>query len=73
MGWFRNWLDEVTSGGRPVVLVGFSGSAAFAGGLPFADTARSIELLATEVLPAVRREIGGRLKTTATAPVSGRP
>ncbi len=26
------------------------------GGLPFADTARSIELLATEVLPVVRHE-----------------
>ncbi|GAA4025253.1 LLM class flavin-dependent oxidoreductase [Arthrobacter methylotrophus] len=28
------------------------------GGLPFAETARSIELLATEIMPAVRREIG---------------
>ncbi|MFM2073304.1 MAG: hypothetical protein RLZZ623_3568 [Actinomycetota bacterium] len=28
------------------------------GGLPFADTARSIELLATDVLPVVRRELG---------------
>ena len=27
------------------------------GGLPFAETARSIELLATEILPAVNREI----------------
>jgi phospholipase/carboxylesterase len=31
--WFRGWLDEVAPGGRPVVLVGFSGGAAFAGGL----------------------------------------
>jgi alkanesulfonate monooxygenase SsuD/methylene tetrahydromethanopterin reductase-like flavin-dependent oxidoreductase (luciferase family) len=28
------------------------------GGLPFAETARSIELLATEIMPAVNREIG---------------
>ncbi|MCX2747768.1 LLM class flavin-dependent oxidoreductase [Arthrobacter sp. MI7-26] len=28
------------------------------GGLPFAETARSIELLATEIIPAVNREIG---------------
>jgi len=26
------------------------------GGLPFADTARSIELLATEVMPVVQKE-----------------
>ncbi|WP_284753647.1 LLM class flavin-dependent oxidoreductase [Arthrobacter sp. efr-133-R2A-120] len=28
------------------------------GGLPFSETARSIELLATEIIPAVNREIG---------------
>jgi alkanesulfonate monooxygenase SsuD/methylene tetrahydromethanopterin reductase-like flavin-dependent oxidoreductase (luciferase family) len=28
------------------------------GGLPFAETARSIELLATEIMPAVNRELG---------------
>ena len=28
------------------------------GGLPFVETARSIELLATEIMPAVNREIG---------------
>jgi phospholipase/carboxylesterase len=33
MDWFRGWLDEVAPTGRPVVLVGFSGGAAFAGGL----------------------------------------
>lgn len=33
MGWFRTWLNEVAPSGRPVVLVGFSGGAAFAGGL----------------------------------------
>ncbi|HET6562958.1 MAG TPA: serine esterase [Marmoricola sp.] len=31
MAWFRGWLDD--AGDRPVVLVGFSGGAAFAGGL----------------------------------------
>ncbi|MCS7477360.1 alpha/beta hydrolase [Umezawaea endophytica] len=33
MGWFRSWLDVVAPDGRPVVLIGFSGGAAFAGGL----------------------------------------
>lgn len=33
MAWFRTWLDDVAPTGRPVVLVGFSGGAAFAGGL----------------------------------------
>ncbi|AEG43000.1 alpha/beta hydrolase [Isoptericola variabilis] len=33
MAWFRAWLDGVAPAGRPVVLVGFSGGAAFAGGL----------------------------------------
>lgn len=33
MDWFRSWLDENATAGRPVVLVGFSGGAAFAGGL----------------------------------------
>ncbi len=31
--WFRSWLDGVAGPDRPVVLVGFSGGAAFAGGL----------------------------------------
>lgn len=31
--WFRGWLDGVARPGRPVILVGFSGGAAFAGGL----------------------------------------
>ena len=33
MAWFRDWLDGAAAPGRPVVLVGFSGGAAFAGGL----------------------------------------
>ena len=48
------------------------------GGLPFADTARSIELLATEILPAVRRETASKpepsagRKETAEGPESDR-
>ena len=40
MAWFRAWLDDVASRGRPVVLVGFSGGAAFAGGLLLDDPGR---------------------------------
>jgi phospholipase/carboxylesterase len=40
MSWFRAWLDGVASSGRPVVLVGFSGGAAFAGGLLLSDPGR---------------------------------
>ncbi len=40
MAWFRAWLDAVAPAGRPVVLVGFSGGAAFAGGLLLADPQR---------------------------------
>ena len=40
MGWFRNWLDAVAPAGRPVILVGFSGGAALAGGLVLDDPAR---------------------------------
>jgi phospholipase/carboxylesterase len=39
MGWFRDWLDGLAPSGRPVVLVGFSGGAAFAGGLILDDPA----------------------------------
>jgi phospholipase/carboxylesterase len=38
--WFRAWLDDAAPGARPVVLVGFSGGAAFAGGLVLSDPAR---------------------------------
>jgi phospholipase/carboxylesterase len=38
--WFRSWLDDVAPAGRPVILVGFSGGAAFAGGLALSDPAR---------------------------------
>jgi phospholipase/carboxylesterase len=40
MEWFRAWLDDVAPEGRPVVLVGFSGGAAFAGGLLLDQPAR---------------------------------
>ena len=32
MEWFRDWLDRAAPAGRPVILVGFSGGAAFAEG-----------------------------------------
>lgn len=40
MAWFRTWLDDTAPAGRPVVLVGFSGGAAFAGGLVLDDPDR---------------------------------
>jgi phospholipase/carboxylesterase len=40
MDWFRAWLDTVAPAGRPVALVGFSGGAAFAGGLLLDDPDR---------------------------------
>lgn len=40
MAWFRSWLDQVAPPGRPVILVGFSGGAAFAGGLILDDPSR---------------------------------
>lgn len=40
MSWFRAWLDEHAPPGRPVVPLGFSGGAAFAGGLLLSDPAR---------------------------------
>lgn len=40
MAWFRHWLDSAVAADAPVVLVGFSGGAAFAGGLVLDDPAR---------------------------------
>lgn len=40
MRWFRAWLDTAAPAGHPVVLVGFSGGAAFAGGLALDEPAR---------------------------------
>lgn len=41
------------------------------GGLPFAETARSIELPATEIMPAVNREIGTVQPVRSTSAGSG--
>ena len=43
------------------------------GGLPFAETARSIELLATEIMPAVNREIGTALPVPTPARPAAQP
>jgi phospholipase/carboxylesterase len=40
MTWFRNWLAATFEPNRPVVLIGFSGGAAFAGGLLLSDPKR---------------------------------
>ena len=40
MDWFTAWLSTVAPADRPVVLVGFSGGAAFAGGLLLDDPSR---------------------------------
>lgn len=40
MDWFHGWLDGAVAAGRPVHLVGFSGGAAFAGGLVLNDPSR---------------------------------
>jgi phospholipase/carboxylesterase len=40
MAWFRGWLEAVAPADRPVLLVGFSGGAAFAGGLLLSDPQR---------------------------------
>lgn len=40
IGWFRTWLDEIAPPARKVALVGFSGGAAFAGGLALDDPGR---------------------------------
>ena len=45
------WERELLGHDRFLAQIGL-------GGLPFAETARSIELLATEILPAVRKAIG---------------
>jgi len=42
MAWFRHWQDQHVPAGRPLVLVGFSGGAAFAGGLLLSDPERYV-------------------------------
>jgi predicted esterase len=40
MAWFRAWLDPIAPPARPVILVGFSGGAAFVGGLLLSEPLR---------------------------------
>lgn len=40
LAWFKSWLQDTVPVGRPVYLVGFSGGAAFAGGLILDQPAR---------------------------------
>jgi phospholipase/carboxylesterase len=40
MRWFHTWLDGVAPQGRPVIVIGFSGGAAFAGGLILSEPER---------------------------------
>ncbi len=54
------WEHELLGHDRFLAQIGL-------GGLPFADTARSIELLATEVLPVVRRETASRTPAVTAA------
>src|SRR3954471_21396501 len=42
MDWFTAWLTTVADDSRPVALVGFSGGAAFAGGLVLDDPSRFV-------------------------------
>lgn len=56
------WEHEILGHDRFLAQIGL-------GGLPFAETARSIELLATEVLPVVRRVT----EVTSAAPAGGAP
>lgn len=54
------WEHELLGHDRFLAQVGL-------GGLPFSETARSIELLATEILPAVRQALGTTAATGRTA------
>lgn len=54
------WERELLGHDRFLAQIGL-------GGLPFAETARSIELLATEILPVVRRETAPRPQPATAA------
>jgi probable LLM family oxidoreductase len=58
------WEHELLGHDRFLAQIGL-------GGLPFADTARSIELLATDVLPVVRHELRSDPPGTAAATLEG--
>ena len=65
---FASWLDEVAPGGRPVVLVGFSGGAAAAGGL--ASTIRSAsQVQRSSTAHAVRGGPSTPARSRSPAPV----
>jgi probable LLM family oxidoreductase len=53
------WEHELLGHDRFLAQIGL-------GGLPFADIARSIELLATEILPVVRRETGAAVSVAGS-------
>jgi hypothetical protein len=53
-----SWLDALASAGRPVVLVGFSGGAAFSGGLLLDRTGGSL-LGGSGVAATAHRDDGG--------------
>jgi phospholipase/carboxylesterase len=40
LAWGRRWLDDIAPPPRPVILIGFSGGAAYGGGLLLADPSR---------------------------------
>lgn len=51
------WEDEILGHDRFLAQIGL-------GGLPFSETARSIELLASEILPVIRRETAPSVANT---------
>jgi phospholipase/carboxylesterase len=72
--WFRDWLDGAAPAERPVVLVGFSGGAAFAGGLVLADPGRyagAAVLFGTLPFDAGVPTTAGRLSGLPVAVVQG--
>jgi phospholipase/carboxylesterase len=74
MDWFRTWLDENAPTGRPVVLVGFSGGAAFAGGLVLDDPDRyagAAVLFGTVPFDAGVPTTAGRLADTRVLVIHG--
>jgi alkanesulfonate monooxygenase SsuD/methylene tetrahydromethanopterin reductase-like flavin-dependent oxidoreductase (luciferase family) len=58
------WEHEILGHDRFLAQIGL-------GGLPYAATASSIELLATEVLPVIRRETATGMPTAADRSVIG--
>jgi phospholipase/carboxylesterase len=74
MTWFRAWLDEVAPQGRKVLLVGFSGGGAFAGGLALDDPSRyagAALLYATVPFDAGVPVVAGRLADLAVLVAQG--